>query len=60
MAKMKTPLGYVEVEFISDFGSYVKGEKIIYHKSTADTLVDKKIVKVTEVIKNYIPKGAKK
>ena len=35
------------------------GEDKIYHASTAQTLLDKKVIKIGSKIKKYIPKGAK-
>jgi len=60
MAKRKAPTGYCKVEYLNDdINGVDKGEVEIYHKSTADALVDKGIVKIIEVIKEYKPKAAK-
>ncbi len=34
------------------------GEKVVYHSSTAQTLLDKGIVTVGKKVKVYVPKGA--
>ena len=34
------------------------GEEVVYHYSTAQTLLDKKIITVGKKIGKYIPKGA--
>jgi hypothetical protein len=51
--------GVFDVEFVNDFGSYKKGEKAVYHASTANTLEKKKIVKILKEKKNYTPKTIK-
>lgn len=49
--------GMYECEkLVGDF----KGEKVVYHSSTAQTLSDKKIVKVLKRIDNYVPATMKK
>lgn len=37
-----------------------KGDKEVYHSSTAQILADKGVVEVKDKIEEYIPKGAKK
>jgi hypothetical protein len=52
--------GMYNVEFSKDSGSYKKGDKAVYHSSTAETLQKKGLVKVEGKIKVYIPKTMKK
>ena len=55
--KVKLENGMYECEKLS--GTY-KGEKAIYHSSTAQTLSDKGLVKVGKKIKEYVPATMKK
>lgn len=51
--------GMFQVEFLKTDGANVKGEKEIYHASTANTLEDKGLVKILKEMKKYIPKTMK-
>jgi len=59
-AKKKNPTkGMHEVEFVKDHGSYSKGDKQVYHASTASTLAEKGILKINKEIKDWKGKGMK-
>lgn len=60
--KTKLEVGFYNVEFVKplDSSSYAKGDKAVYHSSTAETLESKGIIKVLGKVKEYVPKGAKK
>ena len=60
--KKKLELGFHNFEITNPVAgsSFAKGDKTIYHSSTAQTLQDKGIGKSIGKIKTYIPKAAKK
>lgn len=51
--------GWLEIEFLKDFGGYKKGDSATYHESTAAKMIgEAKIAKVTKEITKYVPKKA--
>lgn len=59
-AVTEVPSGWCEVEFTKNFGSYKKGDKATYHKSTINALAKKDVIKVAKELTQYVPKEAKK
>ena len=58
-SKKNLESGMYNVKFTNDFGSYKKGDKAIYHSSTAQTLRDKGVITVDGKIAKFVPKAAK-
>lgn len=58
----KLELGFHNVEFTnpSKESSYQKGDKAVYHSSTAQNLLDKGWLKSLGKVKTYFPKTARK
>ena len=59
MSTKKKTTGMFECKFIKDIAGAEKGEKVVYHASTAQTLADKGIVEIVKELKNYAPKTMK-
>tara|TARA_R110000744_G_scaffold13793_3_gene39873 strand:- start:5381 stop:5569 length:189 start_codon:yes stop_codon:yes gene_type:complete len=57
--KKQVVLGYVEVTYLTDHGSYEKGEKRDMPVSTAKALELHKVVKLGKELDEFIPKQAK-
>jgi len=51
--------GFVNVEYIKDLGSNVKGTKEVRHAEIADNLAKKGFVKILDKVEKYVPKKAK-
>lgn len=46
--KVEQPKGMVNIEFTKDFGSYKKGDKMEYHISTAQGLLNNNVCKIVK------------
>tara|TARA_R110002012_G_scaffold271358_1_gene456556 strand:+ start:6660 stop:6854 length:195 start_codon:yes stop_codon:yes gene_type:complete len=57
-SEIKEAKGFVEVEFLKPIGSFKVKDKSQMHNSTAMSLANKGILKVTKKVDNYKPKKA--
>lgn len=57
----KIETGWLEIEFLKDFGSYKKGDTATYHFSTVDKLINKeKAAKIVKRLTKFVPAKAEK